>query len=98
MVKNDYVEGVVVSKAGGQVVIPPAAATAFRERYVSLAELAGVVRKGYRVIKRELAAKGVLPAFDPEQVLANFYRRADVESLLCGRTMPRNAGGRPLTN
>jgi hypothetical protein len=32
LVKNDYVEGVVVSKAGGQVVIPPAVATAFQER------------------------------------------------------------------
>jgi len=59
IINAGYVEDVIVSKDGGQAVIPPAAVAAFRERYVSLAELAGAIRKGYRVIKRELAAKGV---------------------------------------
>jgi hypothetical protein len=85
LVRHGHLRGIPVDRVGGQpgqVLIEVAEADAFQKKYVSLGELGRVTGKGYRVIKRELASRGVLPAFDPKKVVGHFFERAAARSAL----------------
>jgi hypothetical protein len=81
LVRHGYLRGIPVDRVGGQpgqVLIEASEADAFQQRYVSLGELGRATGKGYRVIKRELALLGLLPAFDPKKVVGHFFDREAV--------------------
>jgi TniQ len=83
LVKHGHLRGVPVDRVGGQrgqVLIEVAEADAFQKRYISLGELGRQMGSGYRVIKRELASRGVLPVFDPKKVVGHFFDREAVRS------------------
>jgi hypothetical protein len=81
LVRHGHLRAIPVDRVGGQrgqVLIEVAEADAFQQRYVSLGELGRTTGKGYRVIKRELASLGLLPAFDPKKVVGHFFDREAV--------------------
>ena len=59
-------------------VVPAAVAEAFDREFVSLANLARERGVGNPTINRWLDAWDIAPAFDPKEVRASFYRRADL--------------------
>ena len=59
-------------------VVMPEEIERFRKDYVSAWELQGDLKKHVSVVKRDLAARGIKPAFDPKKVRAVFYRRGDL--------------------
>lgn len=50
----------------------------FGARYVSLTNLSKERGLHFLKVKAELVAAGVQPAFDPAEICATFYRRADL--------------------
>ena len=58
-----------------QIVVMPAEVERFRSEYVSLFALAKERGEHFRAVKKEVEAAGVVPAFDPEEIEATFYRR-----------------------
>jgi hypothetical protein len=84
LVKHGHLRGIPVDRVGGQrgqVLIEVAEADAFQKRFVSLGVLSRQTGKGYRVIKRELASRGVLPVFDPKKVVGHFFDREALRSV-----------------
>jgi hypothetical protein len=63
------------------VVVPVADIERFEAEFVTLFTLAKQQGRHFRAVKKELEAAGVKPAFDPDEVGATFYRRADIDSL-----------------
>ncbi len=61
-----------------QVAIMPEELERFRKTYVSLFALANEQSKHFKRVKNELEAQGVEPAFDPEEIGARFYARAQL--------------------
>jgi hypothetical protein len=59
-------------------VVMPEEIERFRKAYVSAWELQADLKKRVSDVKRDLAARGVKPAFDPHKVHAVFYRREDL--------------------
>lgn len=53
----------------------------FTTQFVSLFHLAKDSGRGGKLLKRELAAKGIFPAKETEGLSATFYRRSDLPSL-----------------
>ena len=60
------------------IAVPRKSVEGFKARYASLHELARTRGKHMPILKRELAMRGVEPAWPPNQVGASFYERAAI--------------------
>jgi len=60
------------------IAVPRKSAEGFKDQYASLHELARSRGKHMPILKRELAMRGVEPAWPPNQVRASFYLRSAI--------------------